>query len=131
MANDARFLRCDTEKECFFPMPMEMVLVRARMKSLFFHGMKKIEKHIELCENFHTDYYIDLLIFIYFHLSNLTQVLLKQSIKFLCKGKGKVLLARQTGVKRQLRPWLRKCIIRCTHHSMRHSLPPNKHLTIM
>jgi hypothetical protein len=33
------------------------------------------------------DYYIDLLIFIYFHLSNLTQILLKQSINFHCKGK--------------------------------------------
>ena len=52
VANGARFLRCDTEKECFFP--MDMALVRARMKSLFFHGMKKIEKHFELCENFHT-----------------------------------------------------------------------------
>ena len=97
VANGARFLRCDREKECFFP--MDMAKVRARLSDVCRKGLKKVERKIELCENYHTllkvhtqkGCYQVIIILFYSSLctllSNLTHVLLIQMIQFIGKGK--------------------------------------------
>lgn len=80
---------------------MDMAKVRARLANVFDRGLKKVEKNIELCENYHTllKVYTSTqkgcyqVIIILFHsflctlLSNLTHVLLIQMIQFIGKGK--------------------------------------------